>query len=215
MSGTQTSSDVSAQPLPRARLRRLSGKVAAAWLVICLLLTAVLIPMALRLPPWIESEIVLGVWWVVWFVVLTTFLYSGLRVTDDHALQQPRNWFSSWFSSNQRKSEKQTEPRGSWWDGFFWGWFLGDELVYLIIAAVVLVGGIWLLFEVAIPVILFLLYFVARGMLAGVANDRHHCRGNLGRAVVWGFVWATVYTGPLAGAVWFVHFVHQRAQAGA
>jgi hypothetical protein len=32
-------------------------------------------------------------------------------------------------------------------------------------------------------VLLFLLYFVARGMLARVVNDRHHCRGRLGRAL--------------------------------
>jgi hypothetical protein len=195
-------------------LRRLSGKAAAAWLVVCFLLTAVLIPMALRLPHWVEYEIVLAVWWVVWFGVLTTFLYRGLRVADDHALQQPRNWFSGWFSSNKSKSEKQCEPRGSWWDGFFWGWFLGDELVFLLVAGVVLLVGIWLVFEVAIPVLLFLLYVVARGMLAGVANDRHRCRGRLVRSVVWGFIWATAYMGPLAAAVWFVHFVHQRAQAG-
>ena len=50
------------------RLRRVSGKVAAAWLVICLFVTAVLIPMALRTPRlWIEFEIVLLVWWISWF----------------------------------------------------------------------------------------------------------------------------------------------------
>jgi hypothetical protein len=196
------------------RLRRLSGKAAAAWLVVCLGLTAVLIPMVLRLPIWIDFEIVLAVWWVVWLGVLTAFLYSGSRVADDHALQQPRNWFSGWFSSGKSKSGKESTSDGSWWDGFFVGWFVGDELLVLIIAAVVLVAGIWLLFEVAIPVLLFLLYFVARGMLAGVANDRHHCRGRLGRSVVWGFLWATAYTAPLAAAVWFIHFVHQRAQAG-
>jgi hypothetical protein len=194
----------------RSRLRRVSGKVAAAWLVICLLLTAILIPMALRLPTWVKFEIVLGVWWVVWFAVLTGFLYRGLRVADDHVLQQPRNW----FSSSKNRSEQRSASNGSWWDGFFWGWFIGDELVFLIIAAVVLVGGIWLLFEVAIPVLLFLLYFVSRGMLAGVVNDRHHCRERLGRSALWGFVWATVYTAPLAGAVWFIHFVHQRGQTG-
>jgi hypothetical protein len=56
------------------------------------------------------------------------------------------------------------------------------------------------------------LYFAARGMLAGVVNDRHHCRGDLGRSVLWGFAWATMYTVPLVGAVWFIHFVHQRGQ---
>ncbi len=61
---------------------------------------------------------------------------------------------------------------------------------------------------------LFLLYFVSRGMLARVVNDRRHCRGSVGRSVLWGLAWATVYTLPLAAAVWFVHFVHQRGRPG-
>lgn len=202
-------SDLSPRPVGQARLRRVSGKVAAAWLVVCLLLTAVLIPMALRLPRWIEFEIVLVVWWVVWLSVLTGFLYRGLRVADDHTLHEPRNWFSGWFSSARR-----TTSEGSWWDGFFWGWLIGEDAIVGIIALVVLVAGIWLLFEVAIPVVLFLLYFVSRGMLARVVNDRHHCRGSIGRALLWGFTWATLYTMPLAAAVWFVHFVHQKGQVG-
>jgi hypothetical protein len=46
-------------------------------------------------------------------------------------------------------------------------------------------------------------------MLAGVVNDRRHCRGRLGRSVAWGFIWATAYMAPLAAAVWFIHHVHQ------
>ena len=53
------------------------------------------------------------------------------------------------------------------------------------------------------------LYFVVRGMLARVINDRHRCRGRLVRSLGWSLLWATVYSAPLAGAVWFVHYVHQ------
>jgi hypothetical protein len=60
-------------------------------------------------------------------------------------------------------------------------------------------------------VVLFLLYFLVRGMLARVVNDYHHCRGHLARAFAWAFVWATSYTVPLAAAVWFVHYVHGRS----
>ena len=74
---------------------------------------------------------------------------------------------------------------------------------------ILLVAVAWLLVEVAIPVVLFLLYFAVRGMLIQVIKDRHDCRGHLARAVTWGALWATVYTAPLAGAVWFVHFVHR------
>jgi hypothetical protein len=46
----------------RVRLARLSGKASAVWLVVCFGLTAVLVPMALRLPLWLDFEIVLAVW---------------------------------------------------------------------------------------------------------------------------------------------------------
>ena len=64
---------------------------------------------------------------------------------------------------------------------------------------------------------LFLIPVVAvvlRGMLARVVNDRHHCEGNLFLASVWGAIWATVYTGPLALVVWGVHVWIKRAMAG-
>src|SRR5579871_6372683 len=101
MSETPRTSDDRSQPSGHARKQRVSGQVAALWLVICLLLTAVLIPMALKLPHWIEFEIVLGIWWIVWFSVLSWFLYQGFQVTDDHTFHQPRNW----FSFNKNKSE--------------------------------------------------------------------------------------------------------------
>ena len=201
MNDAPTNPDV---PPDNARSRRVSGTITALWLVACLVLTAVLIPAVLRLPRWVEFEIVLGVWWVVWFVALTWFLFRGLRVTDDLAFHQPRNWFSS--GTTQAKSESS----GSWWDGFWWGSSCGGDAVLVLVGVVALFIGTWFLIEVAIPVVFFLLYLITRGMLAGVANDRHHCRGNVARAAGWGFLWATVYTGPLAGAVWLVHFVHQR-----
>src|SRR5690242_14129916 len=79
----------------RTRLLRRSGKASAAWLVICFGLTAVLIPMALHLPRWVEFEIVLGAWWAVWLAVLTWLLFTGKRVTDDHQLGSPKSWASS------------------------------------------------------------------------------------------------------------------------
>jgi hypothetical protein len=191
------------------RLPRLSGKASAAWLVICFILTAVLIPMALSLPQWIEFEIVLAAWWLIWFAVLTRLLFTGQRVTDDYQMHNPRRWFGS---SSGKKPEKKTSSGGSWW---WWDWGPIDGegfliVIGIIIALIVLFGVIWFLFEVGIPVILFLLYFVSRGMLARVINDRHHCRQRLRRSLAWGLLWATVYTAPLAAAVWAVHAVHEQ-----
>src|SRR5262249_10174101 len=92
----------------RLRLPRLSGKVSAAWLVCCFALTAVLIPMALRLPRWVEFEIVLAAWWAIWLAVLAGLLYTGRRVTDDHRLGEPRNWFSS--GKARRLADKDQQP---------------------------------------------------------------------------------------------------------
>jgi hypothetical protein len=80
-------------------------------------------------------------------------------------------------------------------------------LLGILLALIVAFFALWFLIEIAIPLVLFILYCMARGMLAAVVNDRHRCRGRLGPALAWGFLWATVYTAPLAGVVWFVHHV--------
>lgn len=211
MTDFPTSPEATARPslANRVRLPRLSGKASAVWLVICFVLTAVLIPLVLRLPRWIEFEIVVGVWWVIWFAVLATILYRGQRVTDDHQFGQPRKWFSSDASGQPARSG---DPNAAWWDGFFWGWFW-DDAVLVVLGLIVLLGLIWLLVEIAVPILLFMLYFLARGMLARVVNDRHRCKGNVPRALGWGFTWATAYTAPLAMAVWLIHFAHQHGRA--
>ena len=199
----------------RMRLPRLSGKAAAAWLLICLLLPAVLIPAVVRLPIWVDVEIVLGVWWLVWLAVLARLLYIGQRVTDDHALQSPRSWFGA--------KDKSARPRGgggSWLDGLGWGWdFPVDSegcavAILIVVGLILLAGGLWFIIEIAIPLVWFLLYLMVRGMLAMVINDRHRCRGRLGRSVAWALVWASAYTAPLALAVWFIHYFHTH-RAGA
>lgn len=189
----------------RVRLPRLSGKVTAGWLAVCFLLPLALIPLVLRLPPWIEFEIVLAIWWVIWLAVLARLLYTGHLVTDDHVSHQPRSWF----------------PKGSgdgWGVGLDWGSDLNGEgcavVVGIVVAVVVLFVGAWFLIEIAIPILWLLLYFIVRGMLAAVVNDRHRCRGKVGKALAHAFLWATVYVAPLALIVWFIHHLYQR-QGGA
>jgi hypothetical protein len=220
MADSQVSPDIPVQRsslVKRVHLPRLSGKASAAWLVICFGLTAALIPMVLRLPRWVDFEIVLALWWAIWLAMLTRLLYTGQRVTDDHQMREPRIWFSS---DKPKQKEQKKDADGGWWDGFSWGLVVGDgeAMVYgclIVIGLIILAGLAWFLIEVAIPLVLFLLYFVTRGMLAQVVNDRHRCRGRLGRALAWGFLWATLYTAPVAAAVWFVHYVHQQSQIGA
>ena len=197
------------------RLPRLSGKATAACLVAFFLATALLIPGVVRLPLWVDVEIVLGVWWLTWLILLTALLYRGQRVTDDHQLARPRSWLNAFLPEPKRDPlDIRKRDRLGWWE---WIGYIGPVdgegcLIVLAILLMLIVAffALWFVVEIAIPVMVFLLYMIARGMLAAVVNDRHRCRGRLGHALVWGFVWATVYTVPLAGAVWFVHYLLNR-----
>jgi hypothetical protein len=197
----------------RARLPRLSGRASVAWLILCLLLPAFLIPAAVRLPIWIDFEIVLGIWWLVWLLVLARLLYTGQRVTDDHALQAPRSWFGARGAG--KKPPRQSASGSGWLEGLNWGGggaFDSEAFAIgclVVVGLILLVGGIWFIVEIAVPVTAFLLYLLVRGMLACVVNDRHHCRDHVGRSLAWSGLWATVYIAPLALAVWFVHYAHR------
>jgi hypothetical protein len=206
----------------RHRLR-LSGKATAFGLVMAFLITAILIPAVLGLPTWIDYEIVLVVWWGIWMAVLTTLLHQGKRVADDHQLPPPRSWLNWWGKQEpvgkEKSKSRQKDTSSSGWGGWYWSGPGGDAegclwVLAAIVAVIFLVFALWFLIEVAIPLILFILYFVTRGMLSRVINDRHHCKGRLRRSLSWALVWATLYTAPLAGVVWCVHFLLARETQG-
>jgi hypothetical protein len=203
-------------PERKVRLARLSGKATAAWLVAAFFLAGLVIPSFLPFRLWIDVEIVLGVWWLVWLIVLTRMLYMGQRVSADHQLGAPRNWLAK--APEEKKDpldirKKPSRSSSGWWDFFYFspGPVDGEGclvLLGIIIGVILLVGFVWFLIEIAIPVVAFLLYVAVRGMLAHVINDRHRCRGSLVPALAWAFVWATAYTAPLALVVWFVHYAN-------
>lgn len=198
----------------RLRLPRLSGRVSAGMLILCFFVTGLLIPMSLHLAPWIEIEIVLGTWWVIWFLVLSYLLAAGQRVTHDYEMHEPRSWLPKWSKKPATPPAEKPRRQSGWGD--FWLWtgpadFEGCAVVLgIVVALVVLFAAVWFVVELALPAITFLAYFLVRGMLARVINDRHHCRGRLMKAAIWGACWATVYIGPLALAVWFVHLAARR-----
>jgi hypothetical protein len=168
----------------------------------------------LTLPRWIDAEIVLSLWWLIWVIGFAFLLYAGQRVTDDHTLGQPRNWLAGMGLSSSGRSA----PSSDSWPWWYWidipTFEVGEGcavVLGVILAVIVAFFGLWLMVEIVIPVVAFLAYFLIRGLLARVANDRHHCEGHLLRAVAWGAIWATVYTAPLALLVWFAHLI--RAQA--
>jgi hypothetical protein len=77
-----------------------------------------------------------------------------------------------------------------------------SELAFVAATIAVVLFAAWFVVELLVPALLFFAYLLVRGALARVANDDHGCEGRAGRALGWGIVWATLYTAPLALAIW-------------
>jgi hypothetical protein len=181
-------------------LPKVSGVRSFFALLLCMGLTVLIVPMALKLPTWIKAEIVLAAWWVIWVIALTLFLDNGWLVSHDF----PTPKFSGAAAKHRSSS--------GWWDVFFWTSFPDVEgaiggCLLLIVLIIILPFLIVFLVEAAV-FLAFVMYLLIRGMLAQVANARLRCRGRLGRSFAFGVLWAALYTAPLAGLVWFVHWRH-------
>ena len=183
----------------RAKLPLVSGSGSVVVLVLCFLISAVavfLVGWTAHWPLWIDFEIMLLLWWLAWIVALGRLLYLGVRLSDDRREGvQPRNWFSGDWGSG-------------WGDATMFDFSEGCVFaVGLLLAAVAFAVLAWVFIEVIIPVLAILLYGLIRGMLARVVNDEHGCAHQFAKSLLWGTVWASVYTGPLALLVWVVHLI--------
>src|SRR5262249_6486240 len=86
--------------LQAIRLPMVSGKVSALVLGLCLAVSAAVVLVVtprFETPIWLRLELILAAWWVLWVAALASVLYGGKRVSDDHSMGQPRNWFSGMF----------------------------------------------------------------------------------------------------------------------
>src|SRR5262249_34375544 len=145
-------------------LPRVSGVRSFFTLLLCMGITALVVPMALKLPAWIEAEVVIAFWWAIWCVALTLFLYNGWLVTHD--FQKPT--FSGAAAAKRAESSRQA----AWWDGFFWGSlpdFDGDDnpvvgCLVLLLLIVLLPFILVFLVEAAVS-LAFVMYLLIRGML--------------------------------------------------
>lgn len=175
--------------------RRVRTKVARKALVGvvlgCLVLSAILLPVSLRLPKWVEAEFVLLAWWAVWVGLLTWLLYRGVDVDDDGHVE-----FGGGRSNWILDVAHYADPG---WAGMF------DEgcgtTIAVVFVALLLVAAVLLVIEFAVPAIALVLLFSIGGMLARAVNDRHDCYGVLWRSLLWGSAWATLYIGPVAAIV--------------
>lgn len=208
------------QAMQALALPLVSGKMSALAMFLCFVLSAALVYLLsapLHLPVWVRWEIIIVAWWLVWLLALAHMLYWGKRLSDDHRMGSPRSWFGSSTSSG-------TSGRSS---GVGSGWNLGPldfpatgegcgegcaTALAVVVAAIAVVAAAWVIIEVIIPALAFLLYVFIRGMLARVVNDRHACTGHLGRSLLWGSAWATVYAAPLGALIWLGQYLWELAR---
>jgi hypothetical protein len=184
-----------------ARAAPLSGRTTALVLVAAFAVTAVALPLGLRLPRWVELELVLACWWLTVATLLVTLLYKGLRLADDHRFTLLG--YGERAQAPAKNSEKRGWPSpsgcaeaGGCADGFV-------ALLVILLAA----AAAWLLVEVVFPAVFFAVYYFVIKAIGRVARDRHDCAGNLPRSIVWGAVWASVYVLPPAILVWAVQAI--------
>lgn len=189
--------------LEKAKLPMLSGLATAMVVVGLLAVTAILVPVLFGQPTWIEAEIVLAMWWLIWIGVLTYLLYHGHQVSHDHELHKPRSWWPAFKNLDFDFLDLSSVGNAD-----------GCAIALLILIALpIVIVLLWFVVEVAIPLVIFFMYLLVRGMLARVANDVHECEGRLDRAILWAATWATIYTAPLGLVVWFVHWMMEKGGA--
>lgn len=192
----------------RAALRRASRLVASPvsglWtsvlLLACMGAAALTVPWLLHLPRWIEAEAVIAIWWSIWCIILTLLLYRGWRLSDDHVLAQPR---MPWGAPKPARDPSSPDASAS--DGLGCLEVLDLEVLLVVLVLIVVLGVAWLVVELALPGLFFCAYLLVRSALAHVANDRHACEGQLGRALRWGASWSAVVALPLGACVLLAH----------
>jgi hypothetical protein len=194
---------------------RLSGRLTVLVVALSLASSAVLLPASLKLPRWVELEVVLGAWWALLTATLTTLLYRGFRLADDWVYFAP--WDRPAASTRDGKPAPGGKSKGSaldWasgCDGCGGGCNAADlgegavALVGVALALGIALGAAWILVELAMPLVFFLVYWVLMKAIGRAARDNHDCEGGLARSLLWGAVWATLYLAPLALLTYAVH----------
>jgi hypothetical protein len=191
---------------------RISGKATALVIGSCLLASAVLLPASVKLPRWIEAEIVLGLWWIIVGTALVVMLYRGFRLRDDYVYFMP--WDRPAESKADGKAKKGSGGSRSGCGGVDGCSGVADAegcagVIVVALVFVVALGAAWVLVELAMPLCFFLMYWMLMRAIGHVSRDRHDCEGALGRSIAWGALWATIYVAPIAGLTWAIHALHR------
>ena len=177
--------------MPPQTRPRVSRKVLVGVVCLCLALAATLLPVSLHLQKWVEAELVLFAWWVVWVCLLAWLLYRGHDVDDDGQIR-----FGGGRTGSCLDLATYVDPGC----GALFGEGCAAALVGVLVS-VVLLAAVFLMIEFVVPAIALVLLASIGGMLARAVNDRHDCDGRFWRSLAWGTAWATVYIGPVAAIV--------------
>lgn len=198
----------------RARLPGVSGVWSGIALLVLLVAVAVILPLALHRSAWVEAEIVVGAWFVIWTAVLTWLGYTGRSVEQDWApFRSPRRLFGRGagvtdanavpFVDLGSLSIPDVDVGG---DGGGLGCLGAIVAGFLaIVALAALVALLYFTIGYVIPLVAIGLYTLVRAMLNHVAARGHVTRGDLALSLARGTIWAAVYTAPLAIAIWLLH----------
>jgi hypothetical protein len=205
----------------RAQVRRvllaaspqLSGSATALVVIASLAGSAVLLPASVKLPRWIEAEMVLGLWWLIVGVALTVLLYRGFRLRDDFVYFAPWDRPSAGADGGDKGAKDGGAAKGGAAKSAGSGWGLegcgdaegcaGGLVVAVALAAAF--GAAWIFVELLMPLIFFLMYWLFMRAIGRVARDRRGCEGDLGKSLGSGALWATIYVAPIAALTWAIH----------
>lgn len=229
----------------RARLRRvaraavppLSGRSTVLAVAASMALAAVLLPVGLKLPHWLESELVLAVWWAVLAATLALLFYRGSGLADDYHYRLPRAFLAEASGrskadagdaaapgaagkSRRGRKRRAKHKRDPGWlellNPINW-WEAGEAAVVVAVVAAALLAAFavaWLLVELLLPVVFLVVYYLLRRALSRAIADPHDCRRRSARSLFWGALWSAIYVAPLGLLVWGVHAVLRYKHGG-
>jgi hypothetical protein len=199
--------------LGRAGLPGISGRWSALVLLGLFIASAVLVPIALHRSLWVEAEVVLALWFLIWTVALTWLGYAGRAVEQDWGPY--RNLWERLGRQGRAPGDRAAEG-DPWWSA---GWSFPDFgsvdagaggegcLMAIVALLVIAVAGVVLYFTIGwvVPAVAFALYALVRSILNRVGDHSDETRGDSVRALTRGVLWAAIYTGPLTIVVWAIH----------
>lgn len=194
-----------------AGARRVLSPISASWTVVailaCSVLTATALPPLFAMPRWLEIEVVLGTWWIVWAVVLGVLAHRGQPLDRDFSLGFSKPSANTTRAHARAPAAEPSQFRLRWLDVL--GCASDGEGLVLFVVGAVIVGlaivASTIVVDFAAP-LLFLVAFTGVQIALRRSLAANH-RGQKLRSAAHGVAWATCYMAPLAAVVGLVHAV--------